>query len=78
MRHGRRRPPGAGDEFVDEHELVRDAEESLVAALQESDTAVEAIADAGVDGPPRSRVWTITATGLLLGLLGLLVARRRR
>jgi hypothetical protein len=60
--------------------VLRDCEESLVAALQESDTAVEAIGDTGSDaGSARSRRrWTIGAAGLALAALGFMVARRRR
>lgn len=60
-------------------EVVRDAEESLVAALQESDTAVEAMGDSTVDGPyaAPSRRWQIGVAGLLLAALGIIVARRR-
>jgi hypothetical protein len=67
------------DDLVDE-EVVRDAEESLVAALQESDTAVEALQDTSIDGglPLADRRWRIGLAGLLLAVLGLVVARRRR
>lgn len=66
---------GDGDEGV-----VRDAEESLVAALQESDTAVEAIADSSADAPAhgRDRRWKVGAAGVVLAALGIIVARRRR
>lgn len=76
----RRRGQAADADLVDEHEVVRDAEESLVAALQESDTAVEALgdstADAALEGSRRR--WTIGVAGTLLALLGFVVARRRR
>lgn len=66
---------------AEEQQVVRDAEESLVAALQESDTAAEAIIDSGVDagveGRSRRR-WTIGVAGTLLAALGFVVARRRR
>jgi hypothetical protein len=77
MRRSNRRP--RFDEVVDE-EVVRDAEESLVAALQESDTAVEAFQDTSVDGgsPLADPRWRIGLAGLLLAALGLVVARRRR
>jgi hypothetical protein len=68
-------------EHVDDQELLRDAEESLVAALQESDTAAEALADSNADASPlpgSRRRWTIGAAGLMLAVLGLVVARRRR
>lgn len=60
--------------------VLRDAEESLVAALQESDTAVEAIHDTGADESPRRsrRRWKLAAGGLVLALLSIMVARRRR
>jgi hypothetical protein len=74
-----RRRDAASEELVDE-QVVRDAEESLVAALQESDTAVEALGDSGMnpgaDGSRRR--WTIGIAGSLLALLGIMVARRRR
>lgn len=59
---------------------MRDAEESLVAALQESDTAVEAIGDAGADAADdiAGRRWKIGIAGTMLALLGIVVARRRR
>lgn len=71
---------GPDVELVDQQEVVRDAEESLVAALQESDTAVEAMSDAGADAGPDEtrRRWTIGVAGTLLALLGIVVARRRR
>ena len=58
---------------------MRDAEESLVAALHESDTAVEAMQDSGLDSDvARSRwTWRIGLAGLVLALLGIMVARRR-
>lgn len=61
-------------------EVVRDAEESLVAALQESDTALEALHDAGTDQAATGdrRGWRIGIAGLILAALGLVVARRRR
>jgi hypothetical protein len=67
-------------EQLEEQELLRDAEESLVAALQESDTAVEALGDTGADATGRAsrRQWTIGAAGLVLAALGFMVARRRR
>lgn len=78
----RRRNAGIDPELVDEA-VVRDAEESLVAALQESDTAIEAIADSGsdADGAPHARGsrrrWTVGIAGLVLAALGIMVARRR-
>jgi MYXO-CTERM domain-containing protein len=65
---------------AEELDLVRhDTAEAMVAALQESDTAVEAIHDASVDDPAQARRNTrrigIAAAALLL--IGLLVARRR-
>ncbi len=78
---GRRRRAGRADlELVDDQEVVRDAEESLVAALQESDTAVEAMQDSGTDRASwrDARRWRIGIAGTLLALLGILVARRRR
>lgn len=74
-----RRGQVTADELVDE-QVVRDAEESLVAALQESDTAVEALGDSGLDARADGsrRRWTIGIAGALLGLLGVMVARRRR
>lgn len=59
---------------------MRDAEESLVAALQESDTAVEALHDSGTDAYSLrdSRRRRIGIAGMLLALLGIMVARRRR
>lgn len=58
--------------------IVRDTEESLVAALQESDTAVDAAHDATVDAGSRTRRRRmITVGGLLLAAIGLVVARRR-
>ena len=77
---GLRRRSRDGDAgIVDDQEVVRDAEESLVAALQESDTAVEAMQDSGVDGSAVRDVrrWKIGIAGALLALLGILVARRR-
>lgn len=66
--------------MLDDHEVVRDAEESLVAALQESDTAVEALHDSGADGRALrdQRRWRIGIAGMMLALLGIMVARRRR
>jgi hypothetical protein len=77
---GRRRRERANAELLDDPEVVRDAEESLVAALQESDTAVEALQDSGTDGRSLrdSRRWRIGIAGTLLALLGIMVARRRR
>ncbi|MCW2921064.1 MAG: hypothetical protein JWL76_938 [Thermoleophilia bacterium] len=76
----RRRRTQLNAELLDDHEVVRDAEESLVAALQESDTAVEAMQDSGADGRSLrdSRRWRIGVAGTLLALLGIMVARRRR
>jgi hypothetical protein len=76
----RRRRVNANAELLDDPEVVRDAEESLVAALQESDTAVEALHDSGTDGRSLrdSRRWRIGIAGTLLALLGIVVARRRR
>jgi hypothetical protein len=67
-------------EYVEDGGVLRDAEESLVAALQESDTAIETLGDAGTDGAAGDsrRRWTIGAAGLALALLGFMVARRRR
>ncbi len=78
MARRRRSRPDAG--VLDDHEVVRDAEESLVAALQESDTAVEAMHDSGADGGSLhdARRWRIGIAGALLALLGIMVARRRR
>lgn len=61
-------------------DVALDAERSLVAALQESDTAVETMQDTSADGRREvpGRAWTIGAAGLILAGLGLLVARRRR
>jgi hypothetical protein len=75
----RRRGSAAAEQLADE-QVVRDAEESLVAALQESDTAVEALGDSGVDARADGsrRRWTIGIAGTLLALLGFMVARRRR
>ena len=78
----RRRDRLAPDvELVDQQEVVRDAEESLVAALQESDTAVEAIQDsashAGTEPATDRRRWAVGAA-LALAILGVFVARRRR
>lgn len=65
---------------ADDDLVTRDAEESLVAALQESDTAVEALQDAGVaDAAPRQRRRLALGTaGVILATLGFLVRRRRR
>lgn len=70
---------GSAAEIAEEL-VVRDAEESLVAALQESDTAVEALGDTGADAGSEGarRRWTIGIAGTLLALLGVMVARRRR
>ena len=75
---GRRRRDSAAE--VADEQVVRDAEESLVAALQESDTAVEALVDSGSDAGAEGtrRRWTIGIAGSLLALLGIMVARRRR
>lgn len=68
----------AGADPGDE-DLQRDAEESLVAALQESDTAVEVLHDQGQDDPAGGRRgWAIGLTGLVLAVAALVVARRRR
>ncbi len=69
---------GHDEETLDE-QVVRDAEASLVAALQESDTAMETFQDAELDSRSgaASRRWTITIAGLALAALGLVVARRR-
>jgi hypothetical protein len=56
--------------------VVRDAEESLVAALQESDTAVEMLHDDESDMPHRPW-WHIGLAGIVLAALGIMVARRR-
>lgn len=76
---GRRRRNRPGVDLVDEHEVLRDAEDSLVAALQESDTAVEALHDSETDGRSLrdDRRVRIGIAGALLALLGVLVARRR-
>lgn len=75
----RRREASTADEMVDE-QVVSDVEESLVAALQESDTAVEALGDSGAHARAGGahRRWTIGVAGTLLALLGFMVARRRR
>ena len=74
-----RRRQRSQDELLDEA-VVRDAEESLVAALQESDTAIEALQDADADARDGhdSRRWKIGVAGLVLAVLGIVVARRRR
>jgi hypothetical protein len=64
-------------ELLDE-QVLRDAEQSLVAALQESDTAVEALQDADAVAPRVTRRWRVGIAGLVLATLGLVVARRRR
>jgi hypothetical protein len=56
--------------------VVRDAEESLVASLQESDTAVEALRDDESDLTGRHR-WQVGLAGVLLAVLGIMVVRRR-
>lgn len=67
-----------GRRSSDDETVVRDTETSLVAALQESDTAVDATHDATVDaGRSTNRRRLVTVAGLLLAALGLLVARRR-
>lgn len=78
LRRRYRRPADVLDEI--ELEVERHAEESLVAALQESDTAVEALQDADTDAREGrvSRRWQIGIMGLVLALLGILVARSRR
>lgn len=80
IRRGRDKVRGEQGAEVDELEVLRDAEESLVAALQESDTAVEALHDTAHDAPDdRSRQrWTVGLAGLVLAVLGFVVARRRR
>ncbi|MCZ4497110.1 MAG: hypothetical protein JWM25_1695 [Thermoleophilia bacterium] len=64
---------------VDEDEVLRDTEDSLFAALQESDTGFEALQDTGAD-VDRTRMRQ--RLGLLLGAAVLtalwLVAGRRR
>jgi hypothetical protein len=74
LRRRRRDESAERDEAV-----IRDAEESLVAALQESDTAVEALHDAEVDARAAggSRRWRFGVAGALLAALGFVVARRR-
>jgi len=61
-------------------EVARDAEEAFVAALQESDTAVEALQDAGNDhrSPWQRRRWQLGALGLVTAFLSVMVTRRRR
>jgi hypothetical protein len=68
------------DSSSDEELAERDTEEALIAALQESDTAVETLHDTSQDHPrsARRRRGTIGLAGLLLALLALVVARRRR
>ena len=69
------------DGVSSDHDLaVRDTEEALIAALQESDTAAETLHDTSLDHPrsARRRRGAIGAAGLLLALLALVVARRRR
>lgn len=63
--------------FDEQQAIVRDTETSLVAALQESDSAVDATQDAAADAGRRTRRRMLTAAGLLLAALGMLVARRR-
>lgn len=63
--------------FDEQQSIVRDTETSLVAALQESDSAVDATHDAAVDAGRRTRRRMLTVAGLALAALGLLVARRR-
>jgi hypothetical protein len=64
----------------DDERATRDLEAGLVAALQESDTAVEALQDGSVDRPlhERRRRGLIGVAGLLVATLALVVARRRR
>ncbi|MBC7461339.1 MAG: hypothetical protein H7287_08250 [Thermoleophilia bacterium] len=66
-------------EASDDERAVRDVEEGLIAALQESDTAVEALQDSTQDAPRSARRTrhAVGAAGLLLALLALVVARRR-
>jgi hypothetical protein len=76
----RSRIEDATPELADDASAVlRDAEESLVAALQESDTAVEAMGDTGSHAPDAAarRRWTIGVAGVVLAALGIMVARRR-
>lgn len=68
---------------------ARDCEQSLVAALQESDTAVEALNDGVNDARSGEEVATwraragrhplrVSLAGLMLAAIGLLFAARRR
>jgi hypothetical protein len=85
VRHGSTRPTTRDSGDVEAESLgaddavVRDAEQSLVAALQESDTAIETMQDAEADGVTalHSNRVRVTLAGLALALLALLVARRR-
>ncbi len=67
------------NDFDADEAVLRDAEETLVAALQESDTAVEAMQDAEHDVREGriSRRWSFGIAGALLAVLGVVVARRR-
>lgn len=69
-----------GEQAERDEAVIRDAEESLVAALQESDTAVEALQDAEADARDGrvSQRWKIGVAGTLLAALGVVVARRRK
>jgi hypothetical protein len=67
----------ANGSFDEQEAIVRDTETSLVAALQESDSAVDATHDAAADAGRRTRRRMLTVAGVVLAGLGLLVARRR-
>lgn len=71
--------PADQESFDDPDVVTRDVEETFIAALQESDTAVETIQDAGAT--PHAAWWRrhrrVGVMGMLLALVGLMVARRR-
>lgn len=63
---------------LDDPTVVRDAEESLVAALQESDTALEVLQDEAAQPGPRWRSRRgLTLTGVVLAAIALVVLKRR-
>jgi hypothetical protein len=73
----REQGPAGGE--VDIDEVVRDTEESIFAALTESDTGFEALHDTGVDADRRRmrQRLKMSAAGAFLAVLWFVATRRR-
>lgn len=67
------------DAWESDFSVMRDAGSTLVAALEESDTTIDASQDAIADaGKRKTRRRLLTLGGLLLAVLSVFVVRKKR